>query len=256
VRALATRASQDPAALAELRRIDRVDGIRVDLGRALRGRPGRSLDARLRVLAAGPAGAPASAGSARDEARSILAQRRYRGSSVPRPLHGVLRWLGRKFSFIGRGFNWIGDRIPGGDRALWTILAALLVGGAVAVVSRIARRRAAGQLAGVEARRADRGIDPGELERLAVEAERSGDLATAIRLRFRAGLLRLARARAIPPRDSITTREVRRTLRLPEFDALAVDFDEIVYGGRDPRERDVEAARRDWPLVLAKAGSR
>jgi hypothetical protein len=256
VRALAARASQDPAALAELRRIDRVDGVRLDLGRALRGRPGRSLDARLRVLAAGSAGAPASAGSARDEARSILAQRRYRGSSVPRPLHGVLQWLGRKFSFVGRGFNWLGDRIPGGNRALWTILAALLVGGAIAVVSRLVRRRAAEQLAGVEARRADRGIDPSELERLAVEAERTGDLATAIRLRFRAGLLRLARARAIPPRDSITTRELRRTLRLPEFDALAVDFDEIVYGGRDPREGDVEAARRDWPLVLAKAGSR
>jgi hypothetical protein len=255
VRALAGRASQDPGALAELRRIDRVDGVRVDLGRALRGRPGRSLDARLRVLA-GSAGAPGSAGSARDEARSILAQRRYRGSSVPRPLHGVLQWLGRKFSFVGRGFNWLGDRIPGGNRALWTILAALLVGGAVAIVSRLVRRRAAEQLAGVEARRADRGIDPSELERLAVEAERTGDLATAIRLRFRAGLLRLARARAIPPRDSITTREVRRTLRLPEFDALAVDFDEIVYGGRDPREGDVEAARRGWPLVLAKAGSR
>jgi hypothetical protein len=256
VRALAARASQNPAALAELRRIDRVDGIRVDLGRALRGRPGRSLDARLQVLAAGAAGAPTTAGSARDEARSILAQRRYRGSSVPRPLHGVLQWLGQKFSFVGRGFNWLGDRIPGGDRALWTMLAALLVVGAVAVVSRLARRRAAGQLAGVEARRADRGIDPGELERLAVDAESRGDLATAIRLLFRAGLLRLARARAIPPRDSITTREVRRTLRLPEFDALAMDFDEIVYGGRDPRERDVEAARRDWPLVLAKAGSR
>jgi hypothetical protein len=254
VRALAARASQDPAALAELRRIDRVDGVRMDLGRALKGTAGRSLDARLRVLAAGPAGVPAATGPARDEARSILAQRRYRGSSVPRPLHGFLHWLGRKFAFVGDAFNWLADLIPGADATLWTILGALLVGGAVAVVSRLARRRAARQIAGVEAR-AQRAIDPAELERLAGEAERRGELEAAIRLRFRAGLLRLAGARAIPRRDSITTREVRRTLRLPEFDSLAADFDEIVYGRRDPQERDVEAARRDWPQVLAKAGS-
>ena len=255
VRALASRASHDPSALAQLRRIDRVDGVRMDLGRALQGSPGRSLDARLRVLAGGAAGAPVRTGPARDEARSILAQRRYRGSSVPRPLHGFLHWLGQKFAFVGRAFDWLAGLIPGGDATLWTVLGALLVGGAVAVVSQLARRRAAGQIAGVEAR-TQPAVDPAELERLAVEAERRGDLEGAIRLRFRAGLLRLARVRAIPRRDSLTTREVRRTLRLPEFDSLAADFDEIVYGRRNPRERDVEAARRDWPQVLAKAGSR
>jgi len=254
VRALAARASQEPAALAELKRIDRVDGVRMDLGRALQGARGHSLDARLRVLAAGSAGVAGAAGPVRDEARSILAQRRYRGSSVPRPLHGFLHWLGKKFAFVGHAFNWLADLIPGGDATLWTTLAALLVGGAVALVSRLARRRAAGQIAGLEAR-AQPALDPAELERLAVEAELRGDLESAIRLRFRAGLLRLARARAIPRRDSITTREVRRTLRLPEFDSLARAFDEIVYGRRDPRERDIEAARRDWPQVLAKAGS-
>lgn len=256
VRKLAARASQDPAALAELRRIDRVDGVEVDLERALQGRPGRSLDARLRVLAAGSAGVPTATGPARDEARSILAQRRYHPSSVPRPLHGVLHWLGEKFAFVGDVFDWLADLIPGGDRTLWTILAALLVGGAVAVVTRLARRRAVAQIAGAETRGGRRPVDPAELERLAAEAERRGDLEAAIRLRFRAGLLRLARARAIPRRDSVTTREVRRTLRLPEFDSLAADFDEIVYGGRDPRERDVEAARKGWPQVLGKAGSR
>ena len=255
VRALAARASHDPAALAELTRIDRVDGVRMDLGRALQGKRGRSLDARLGVLAAGSAVVRGASGPARDEARSILAQRRYRGSSVPRPLHGLLHWLGQKFAFVGRAFNWVGGLIPGGDATLWTILGALLVGGAVAVVARLARRRAAAQIAGVEAR-AQPAIDPAELEGLAVEAEGRGDLEAAIRLRFRAGLLRLARARVIPRRDSITTREVRRTLRLAEFDSLAADFDEIVYGRRDPVGRDVESARRDWPQVLAKAGSR
>ena len=33
--------------------------------------------------------------------------RRYKGAPVPRPLHGVLRWIGDRFSPIGR---WIGDR--------------------------------------------------------------------------------------------------------------------------------------------------
>ncbi|MDX6483201.1 MAG: hypothetical protein QOE95_972 [Gaiellaceae bacterium] len=255
VRTLAARASQDPAALAELRRIDRVDGVRMDLGRALQGGPGRSLEARLRVLAASSAGVAGAATPAREEARSILAQRRYRGSSVPRPLHGFLHWLGQKFAFVGHAFDWLAGLIPGGDATLWTILGALLVVGAAVVVSRLARRRAGAQIARVEAR-GQAAVDPAELERLAVEAEGRGELETAIRLRFRAGLLRLARARAIPRQDSITTREVRRTLRLPEFDSLAADFDEIVYGRRHPLERDVESARRDWPQVLAKAGSR
>ena len=100
---------------------------------------------------------------------------------------------------------------------------------------------------------AARSEDPAELERLADEAERRGDLEIALRLRFRAGLLRLGRVQALPLRPSLRTREARRTLRSARFDRLARDFDEVVYGGRPPSEVDVEAARSEWPQVVAEA---
>jgi hypothetical protein len=98
-----------------------------------------------------------------------------------------------------------------------------------------------------------RSEDPGDLEREADRAERSGDLETALRLRFRAGLLRLGRARVLPERPSLRTFEARRALRNPRFDGLARDFDEVVYGGRSPQPADVETARAEWPRVLEEA---
>ena len=75
----------------------------------------------------------------------------------------------------------------------------------------------------------------------------------ALRLRFRAGLLRLGRARVLPLRPSLRTREARRALRSSRFDRLARDFDEVVYGGRSPSAADVETARTEWPRVVAEA---
>ena len=58
----------------------------------------------------------------------------------------------------------------------------------------------------------DESEDPDELERAADDAERDGDLDRALRLRFRAGLLRLGDRGAIRYRPSVTTSEVRRAL--------------------------------------------
>ena len=55
---------------------------------------------------------------------------------------------------------------------------------------------------------------PRALERRAAEAEAAGDLEAALRLRFRAGLLRLDARGAIDYRPSISTREVRRDAAL------------------------------------------
>ena len=54
LRDLARAARDDPAALARLRRVDRVDGAPVDVGAALRGARGAQLRARLALLAAAP----------------------------------------------------------------------------------------------------------------------------------------------------------------------------------------------------------
>jgi hypothetical protein len=240
---------RDPAALAALRRIDRVGGRRVNLRAALGDAQGAELRARLRVLSRAPRVVPAA--GARREAGRILSQRRYRGSSVPRPFHRVLQWLADHLGFVGRWFDAVADRV-GGQTILWTILAAVVVALAAVVARRLAARRAALVAARVDTRGA-RAPSPRELEREADAAERRGDLELAVRLRFRAGLLRLARAEVVPPRPSVTTAEVRRVLRLSEFDRVARDFDEIVYGRRPARAEDVETARRVWPLVVERA---
>jgi hypothetical protein len=100
---------------------------------------------------------------------------------------------------------------------------------------------------------ADGRDDPDALEREADEAERAGDLQRAVRLRFRAGLLRLGDRGAIRYRPSVTTGEVRRTLRSSRFDGLAGTFEEVTYGGREADPPDVDAARREWPHVLEES---
>src|SRR5262249_61242968 len=102
----------------------------------------------------------------------------------------------------------------GGKSALAAVGAAVAAGTAVLV----ARGRAAGD-AGIGAGRGraprDESQDPGRLEREADAAEHRGDLDAAVRLRFRAGLLRLDRAGAISYRPSITSGQVARRLRPP-----------------------------------------
>ena len=191
---------------------------------------------------------------AREEARHILSERRFRGTNVPRPFHGFLSWLERHLHFLARGFDWLAA-IVGGQLVLWTIIAVVVLAAAAFVARQLARRRIEAEARGVGRRTRSRGEDPAELERLADEAERRGDLEVALRLRFRAGLLRLGRARALPLRPSLRTREARRALRSARFDRLARDFDEVVYGGRSPSAADVEAARTEWPQVVAEARS-
>ena len=51
-------------------------------------------------------------------------------------------------------------------------------------------------------------------------------------------------------RPSISTGEVARTLRSPDFDRAAARFDEVVYGGRPAAADDVDDARAAWDAVL------
>jgi hypothetical protein len=189
---------------------------------------------------------------AREEARHILSERRFHGTSVPRPFHGFFSWLTRHLHFLARGFDWLSLKI-GGQLPLWTIIAVLVLVVAAFVTRQLARRRIEVEARTAGGRARGRGDDSAELERLADEAERRGDLEVALRLRFRAGLLRLGRARVLPLRPSLRTRDARRALRSSRFDRLARDFDEVVYGRRSPSAADVETARTEWPRVVAEA---
>jgi len=207
--------------------------------------------AAVRVTAFAFAAGEVDPETARDQARDILGQRRYRPADVPRPFEGVLEWLGDRLRPIGDFFDRLLSSWPG---------RLALIGGLIALVAvvavAIARRRSRGMASGAERRRGRAGeesLDPVQLERAADAAERRGDLEQALRLRFRAGLLRLDAAGAIRFRPSLTSGEVRRRLRLPTFDDLALTFDEVAYGGRPASPLDVGTARESWPHVLADA---
>lgn len=243
-------AAGDAQALARLRGVDRVDGRAVDLGDALAG----SVADVLRRLAVLAAASPEHHGrpDPRREARIVLAQPRFHGSEVPRPFHRALVWMGEKLAPAGPVFRRLARHVPGGSAVLWLILALLVVG--VAAVATVATARWHGLSApddrlGADGRAAR--VDPALLEREADEAERSGRPADALRLRFRAGLLRLARARVLPARASLTSGEARRSLKLDDFDRLARTHDEVVFGGRQARPEDAVEAREGWQRVLA-----
>jgi hypothetical protein len=132
-------------------------------------------------------------------------------------------------------------------------LAVLVLVLATLVTRRVVRRRAAAATRTAAPAGARAGDDPRELERAAAEAERAGDRERAIRLRFRAGLVRLGHADAIELRPSLTTAEAARSLRSPTFDSLAATFEQVAYGGRRASERDLDEARRAWPNVIDEA---
>ena len=191
---------------------------------------------------------------ARDQAREILGGRRYKPADVPRPFEGALDWLGDRLRPIGDFFSRITESLAGR-----VALAAVLAGVVAVIALLVARRRAATSAAGDAGRRhraAEEHADPGRLEREADAAEHRGDLDVALRLRFRAGLLRLDRAGAIHFRPSITSGQVARRLRLRAFDDLAVTFDAVAYGGRPASVTDIQSARAAWPRVLEQAAPR
>ena len=255
VRALASRALEDRSALRELREVDRVDGRRVELGHALEGDPA-AVRRRLRLLAERPGAGRARA--SRGQALAILREDRFHAPDIPRPLQGFFGWLGETVVRpIGEAledvFDELAERVPGG-RSVTAVLLAALVLGLVALLSgralrprRLRRERALARVALAHEPSA------AELERAAERAEREGELDLAVRLRFRAGLMALQESGTLEGRSSLTTRQIARRLRSPDFERLAGDFEEIAYGGREAEAPDVEAQRQGWRRLLEEA---
>jgi hypothetical protein len=193
--------------------------------------------------------------AARDAARDIVGSRRFRAEKVPKPLEGVLEWIGDRLEPLGRIFDPIFDFFSSGIGRV--VLIALLIAVVVLIAYAISRRRSAGAARTRTLRSAagadEMSLDPDELERDAATAEAAGDLDLAIRLRFRAGLLRLDQVGAIRFRPSLTSSQVARTLRSRDFEELAGTFDAVAYGGRAADVTDVTDARDRWPRVLTEA---
>lgn len=186
---------------------------------------------------------------AREAAREILSRDEYRTVHTPRPLRGVLEqigeWLEPLAEPLADAYAWV-VREPG----RWVPAAAAIVLLAVLSTVALGRRRAA--FAGVD-RRSRSGVeieDADELERRADAAERAGDLDAAVRLRFRAGLVRLGERGALAYRPSLTAGAATRAIASPTLAALAATFDAIAYGGRPAAAADVDDAKTGWRRVL------
>lgn len=251
---LIDRAASDDTALAELRRVDAVDGEPMPVGAALEGADQQELTQRLDAFSSDdlPAG-PADAARLRSEAREIVSNEEYQPPRLPDPVRRVFEWIGDKLQPLGRWFDRLASHLPGRRATLWLIIAVAVVAIAAVIAGRVAARRAPAASRSGVGRSEAQSNDLTRLEREAEEAERSGDLEAAIRLRFRAGLLRLDEADLIEFRPSMTSREIASSLRSRTFEDLARMFDEVVYGRRRPELSDAVAARDAWNAVVREA---
>jgi hypothetical protein len=222
----------------------------VDVAGALERPPADAHQARLANHASTHDNYYQPAGDPGEDAQEVLAQARFHGESVPGPFKGLIERLGD----LVPDLDWLDDLIPGGRWVMWVVVGALLVLVTWILGRGVLARRIRASTAKAAAAAAEAAADPRALERQAAEAEQAGDLQTALRLRFRAGLLRLDARGAIYFRPSISTHEVRRALRSEDFNGLAATFDDVVYGGRDAAAEDVETARKRWPDVVSAAG--
>jgi hypothetical protein len=204
-------------------------------------------------------------GSSRREVHQILSQPQFQTKpqrSID-PLGGVITTLGRWISdVVDPPARWLLRHLvhPTGNwfhsvfGAWWPYVAlAIAVVAGIAIGAVLAHRRqrpdvlAARRIGAIEKQ------EPGDLEKLADEAEASGDLQRAVRLRFRAGVLRLEQFGALRQGSTRTNGEIRRTLRSPTFDSLAADLESIVYGGAAATAAHAVGARDGWPVVVKEA---
>ena len=257
---LARQAATDGGALSDLRAVTEIDGQAVDLGPVTVDGPGRT--ARLRALAddlapstADGSSTPPAPADARDAAKRVLRGRKYQEPDVPKPFQGILAWLADRLRPVGDFLSSVFEPIlelPGGPflvGAVFVGAAALLTRLAVARRSKAtATRRAGGGLV-------DPTVDPADLLGRAEEAEAAGDLTSAIRLRYEAGLLLLVRAERLELRTETTAGGAARQVGDPVMDRLTAMFEEVVYGGRPATVADATAARVGWTeILLAKVG--
>lgn len=212
------------------------------------------------------AGSSGFSSSARHQARDILSKPPFRTtpSHPPRPLAGILHALGRALNWaFGRPARWfyrhvlvhIGHGFSVTFGGWWVVVVgAMALGLGIAVGVLIVRRRAR-----ISARETASGSmttatdDPDDIDRRAATAESAGDYETAVRLRFRAGLVRLQRSGLIVNQGAQTGRQLSARLRSPTFDALAGRHELIVYARDEATVSDSTTAREAWPRVLVES---
>ncbi len=234
---LAQQAPSDAAALAELRAVTSVEGAPADLETALAGAEGADLEARLGAVARSAQAAPTkglNADEARESAGDILAS-----EPEPPPVSGD----GSDIS------------LPSPSLPVSIFIAVVILGLAALAARRTGQRtileRKAAAGGGKRKRSSDR-----DLAREADEAERRGDFAAAVRLRFQAGLKRLDDLGSIELRPSLTASGAVRESGIPAIGGLAATYERVAFGGRQASANDVHEQREGWQSVVEEAKGR
>ena len=249
LRELAQKAGSDPRALEQLDEVTSVDGVPVDMHALLAGTP-QEKTARVRSLAGGVAPPPVS--GTRVRAKQILEGSKFHAAPIPRPFQGILH---RTADGLTRAFNAIAKHIPFHAAGLWALIGALVIGVSVLLARRMIGRRSSLNRYASRLSLSDRAETRAELERRAADAESRGELDLAFRLLFRAALLRLDEAHAIAYKDSLATHDIAKKLRSQTFDALALRFDQVAYGGSRATPEDLTGARDRWPHIVEEAAA-
>jgi hypothetical protein len=210
------------------------------------------------------AGAPTSsqrdvAAQAREQARDVLAERRFQPSGVPRPLREPRERIGEALRNLGEPLQdavvFLAALLPGGSPVLWALLGALVVGGAVLLATRAGARRVRVGAAAAEGAGGGR-PSAAALRAEADRAEARGDLDAALRLRFRAGLVELDTRELIDLRPGLTNHELLLAVPSPTLAGLVDGFEAVAYGGRAADDGDLRSARDGWPRVAGEAATR
>ena len=201
--------------------------------------------------------------AARDAAREILRGREFRPAGSPKPLEGVVTWIGDRLNGIAEG---IGDFFSGLFKPLFELLPgnwgvtlgiALCVGIAAFVIWLVSRNVVrAPNVAATASNGAAPDTDPKDLEAAAQRAERDEQFELAIRLRYRAGLIRLDHARVIELQPWNTAALLTRKVASPRFDRITDTFEAITYGGRAATGTQANTVRAEWSTLLTEVGHR
>ncbi|MBK5118149.1 MAG: DUF4129 domain-containing protein, partial [Thermoleophilia bacterium] len=127
----------------------------------------------------------------------------------------------------------------------------------VVLAVRLARNReAAGRLEREGEPGEGEPASPSDLERGALAAERAGDFASAVRLRFGLAVRELGERGVLSIRPSLTSSEVAVRLADRRASSLVGTFERVVYGRFEASSEDAVEAREGWPAVISARGDR
>lgn len=237
---LVEQALGNESAVAELRKIESIDDVPVDLDAILSGDPSNQQSQLVTLQkVADDTGIPsADAANLRADAAEILSN----------PPFAVRR--ADNDDLFGRLMRAIGNLFSGEVASVWVLLL-VIAGGIALLVPAITwlthrgtalRRVKAGTM---EAKHQE------DLVLAATRAEEAGNFDEAVRLLFRSGTGELEDRGAVRNGETASTATIRRLLRR-DSDQFLERFDEIAYGGDNAEHDDVTESRRSWTRLVEK----